>query len=136
MFSKPANGWTNLKLGELSLRASYLTDIPMDCLDSFIFALQNHLPAIIFFDAEGWDFHLASSYYRTYIVLDLDEVETFVIDKNIKEITQDLINNIELYFKEWVDWECWDDKDEEELEKRRKVLKEKVNILKLLIEKG
>lgn len=133
MFTTPEHGWTNLQLGDFSQRASYLTDIPNDCLDAFIHALQNNVPAIVYFNAEGWDFYLVSSYYQTYIILDIDNVKTFVIDKNKNNLAKELINDIEKYLEEWVNWECYDDKEETEIEKRRNELKEKLSILKSLL---
>lgn len=133
MFTKPQHGWTNLQLGNFSERASYLTDVPIDCLDAFIYALQNKVPAVVYFDAEGWDFHLVSSYYRTYMILDKDTVEIFIYDKTIEEVAIELINNIENYFEEWVNWECYDDKSESEIAERRNLLNEKLLILKNLI---
>ena len=135
MFSKPKHGWTNLKLGDFSQRASYLTDIPNDCLDAFIYAIQNKVPVAISFDAEGWDFHLVSSYYQTYIILDKEDVKTFVIDKDFKEIAKVLINNIESYFDEWVNWEWYEGEDEVYINDRKKSLSEKLLILKSLVEK-
>lgn len=133
MFTKPKYGWTNLQLGNFSERASYLTDIPNDCLDIFINAIQNNVPAVVYFDAESWDFHLVSSYYRTYIILDKDKLEIFIYDKTIKEVAKELINDIENYFDEWVNWEGYDDKDENEIIERRNLLNEKLLMLKFLI---
>jgi hypothetical protein len=135
MFSKPKHGWTNLELGDFSERASYLTDIPNDCLDAFIYAMKNNVPATIFFDAEGWDFHLVSSYYQTYIILDKENVKTFVVDKDFKKIAKELINNIESYFDEWVNWEWYEGEDEIYINDRKKSLREKLLILKSLVEK-
>jgi len=53
MLAKPEHGWVNVQLEGFSERASYMTDIPNDCLDAFIYALQNNSPTVIFFDAEG-----------------------------------------------------------------------------------
>lgn len=34
MLTKPKCGWTNIVIGNNVLPASYLTDVPIDCLDS------------------------------------------------------------------------------------------------------
>ena len=52
---------SNCPVENFSERASYLTDVPNDCLDAFIHALQTNNPAIVYFDAEGFDYHLISS---------------------------------------------------------------------------
>jgi hypothetical protein len=134
MFTKPEHGWTNLQLGDFSERASYLMDIPNDCLDAFIYAIQNHVPAAVYFDAEGWDFHLISSYYQTYIILDKDNVKTFLIDKSFNELAKELIDDIESYFNEWINWECYRDEDDNVyINDRKNTLDEKLSILKSLI---
>ena len=72
MFSKPCCGWTDITIkdstNKFNAPASYLTDVPNDCLDAFIQALQNHSSVVIDFDAEGWDYKLVCSAYDTYII--------------------------------------------------------------------
>ena len=36
MFSKPKAGWVDINIGNYEISASYLTDIPMDFLNSLI----------------------------------------------------------------------------------------------------
>ena len=128
MFTIPRNGWTNLNFDKISLRASYLTDIPNDCLDAFIYALKTNNPAIIFFDAEGYDFHLISSYYRSYIIVDKEDnnVDTYVIEKGIIELAKELVNDIQRGYDDWLNWDC---DDEEYAEVNREVFKEKLSML-------
>ena len=40
MLTKPRYGWTNLRIGDICYPASYLNDVPIDCLDAFIYALK------------------------------------------------------------------------------------------------
>jgi len=118
MLTKPNHGWTNLQIGNLTERASYLTDIPNDCLDAFIHALQNNTPAVIFFDAEGWDFHLIASYYQSYIIVDKDKAEVYIVEKNIKELAKELYNDINNNFDDWLNWDLYDNMEEREENKR------------------
>ncbi len=66
---KPDAGWTNITIGEFRSRASYLTDIPFDCLQAFIFALKHRTPAAISFDAEGWEFIVVVDWYDTHVII-------------------------------------------------------------------
>ena len=136
MFTKPVHGWTHIQFSNFSERASYLTDIPNDCLDAFIYALQTNNPAIIYFDAEGFDFHLVSSYYRSYIIKDKEDniVDTYVIEKGIIELAKELVNDIEKDFDEWLQWEYYDD-SEEYAETNKEVFKEKLSLLNFEINK-
>lgn len=132
MFTKPKYGWTNLKLDKYSLRASYLTDVPFDCLDSFIYGIKNNKPICIYFDAEGWDYYLVSNWYNSWIILNKEETELCPIKENIRQLGKMLAENIELYFNEWLEWDYFD--DEVERNDRRIVLTTKLKILKSLLE--
>jgi len=134
MFTKPKNGWVNLEIGDFRERASYLTDIPNDCLDTFIFALQNNIPASVYFDAEGWDYYLISSFYRTFIIINKEKPELFTFEKDYEEIAKELIIDFEENIDEWVNWECWHGKSEEEFKENKVNLITKINKLKSLIE--
>jgi len=114
MFTIPKHGWTNLQIGDFTERASYLTDIPNDCLDAFTYALKNNKPVVVFFDAEGWDFHLIASYYQSYIIIDKDDTKVYVIEKNIKELAKELYNDINNNFDGWLNWDFYDTVEERE----------------------
>ena len=109
MLTIPNNGWTNLQIDEFSDRASYLTDVPNDCLDAFIHSMQNNKPAVIFFDAEGWDFHLVTSHYRSYIIIAKDDVKIYEIKKNLLELAKELHEDINNNIDNWVIWDMNED---------------------------
>jgi len=118
MFTIPKHGWTNLQIGDFSERASYLTDIPNDCLDAFTYALQNNKPTVIFFDAEGWDFHLVATYYESYIILDKDDTKVYTIKKTILELARELYEDINNNLNDWLNWDMDDTVGEREENKR------------------
>lgn len=133
MFTKPKHGWTNLQLGCFESRASYLTDIPMDCLNAFIYALSNNKPITIYFDAEGWDFHLVSSYYESYIISNKnEESDLYLIEGSFRELAKELVKDIEKYLEDWIYWECYKD-NEDEFKDRKSELNKKLLELKKLI---
>ena len=135
MFTTPIHGWTHLQLENFSERASYLTDVPNDCLDAFIYALQTNNPAVVYFDAEGFDYHLISSFYRSYIVMDREnnDVDTYIIEKGIIELAKELVSDIEKDFDDWLNWECYDDGEYAEV--NRDVFKENLSLLNFKINK-
>ena len=137
MLTKPQYGWTHIQFPNITLRASYLTDVPNDCLDSFIYALQNNSPVVICFDAEGYDYHLVLSYYRSYIIVDKEDnsVDTYIIEKGIIELAMELMNDIEDNFEDWLNWECDDDDIGEYTETNREVFKVKLSMLKFELNK-
>ena len=134
MLTTPKHGWTNLSIQNFSERASYLTDIPNDCLDAFIYALQTNNPAVIFFDAEGFDFHLVSSYYESYVIIGSDNTKIYTFEKNIKELAEELVNDIQRDFNDWLNWECYDDGEYAEV--NREKFKEKLSLLNFEINKS
>jgi len=135
MFTTPIHGWTYLNFENFSERASYLTDVPNDCLDAFIHALQTNNPAIVYFDAEGFDYHLISSFYRSYIIRDKEDnkVDIHIIERDILELAKELINDIQRDFDAWLNWESYD--DGEYIEVNRDVFKEKLSRLNFEINK-
>ena len=122
MLTKPDCGWTNLQIEDFSERAGYMTDIPNNCLDAFIHALQNGNPAVVFFDAEGWDFHLIASYYCSYIIVDKDNTSLYTVKKTIHELAKELYEDINNNLEDWVNWYL----DESDTEEERKEYKEKL----------
>jgi len=137
MLTKPQDGWTSIHIQNFSERASYLTDIPNDCLDAFIYALQTNNPAVVYFDAEGWDFHLVSSYYRSYIIRDKEDnkVDIHVIEKDILELAKELVYDIQRDFDEWLQWEYYYDDGGEYAKINREVFKGKLSLLNFEINK-
>lgn len=109
MFSKPHCGWVTVTLGEFTDRASYLTDVPVDCLDALIFGVEHYRPAAVKFDAEGWEYTITFTTYQTYIVRIKESPELYIIDKDIIDVAKEVILDIERDFEAWMDWDDFDD---------------------------
>ena len=69
MFSKPKAGWVDINIGNYEISASYLTDIPMDFLNSLINSLENNLPFSVFIDEEGIENILCAYYDEVFIII-------------------------------------------------------------------
>lgn len=69
MFSKPDCGWVKFTLGDFKARPSYLTDIPIDCVNAFISTMENNLPASVWFDEEGSEVLLVLSEYNSVFII-------------------------------------------------------------------
>lgn len=105
MLSTPVCGWTTVSIGDFTMRASYLTDIPGDCLNAFIHSFESDLPAAIEFDAEGWEFTLISDFYSTFIILKYDEPKLIEINIGREQLALELINDIEKNIYLWSQWQ-------------------------------
>ena len=134
MLSKPRYGWTNVTIGEFQGRASYLTDVPMDCLISFINSFKYGIPASVFFDEEGSTFTLVTeSYNNTYIISEREDTELININKRFLDLAKELIKDIEDNLEDWVFWEDYYDDSEDTLNKRRKLINDRLEKLKELV---
>ena len=151
MLGKPKHGWTNVSIGDYSDQASYLDDVPLDCLNAFINGYSSYLPITISFDAEGHEFLLVVDYYTTHIISNRDfimalrtggeEKERFILksyDINRDDLAKELINDIESNLEGWVHWFFADPfvDDDENSAERRKELIEHIEKLKELIRKS
>lgn len=129
MFSKPSHGWVNIKLDTFEDRASYLTNLPHDILNTLIVAIKHYIPASIYFDAEGWRYILVSDMDETYIISDKNGVDELIhIDKNVIEIAREVIFDLERDLSAWSRWNYNLLPNDWELEKRE--LLQQLNQLK------
>ena len=136
MLSKPCAGWTKVTIGDFEGRASYMTDIPMDCLIAFINALEYNIPASVLFDEEGSGFTLVTSVDGTYIISEREEPKLFVINKGFLKLVRELINDIEDNLEDWVLWDYdyeFHNDSEGILNERRNIIKKRVKRLKELL---
>jgi len=138
MLTKPDCGWTNVSLGDDLYRASYLTDIPLDCANSMLSALKYDIPFCVSFDAEGWGFVIVCSpyvYYDTQIIIykNTTDVESYnlTFEDFVKELYKDLYDNLD----DWVLWDtCGDDESNQENDFRKCEMVDKLKQIKKLID--
>lgn len=137
MLSKPLHGWCRLNISSWSDRASYLTHVGMDLLDSFIYGLSNNCSNCVSFDAEGWGYIIVFDYYNVHIIEAKDAFELYSFDISRKDLALELYNDISENIEGWVMWDnpFIDKEDYEEATKTRIELQEKLDLLKDLIDK-
>ena len=142
MLSKPVCGWTTIKIKDWSDRASYLTNIHLDLLNSLINSYSEYCqPACIRYDAEGWEGIIVIDDYWTYIISENadseneEEVksEVLTIEINRDDLAKELIEDIEQNFNDWCDWQYWQDKEDMLIQKEE--LSMSLNKLKNIIER-
>jgi len=133
MLSNPKHGWVNINIGEFNEVASYLTDVANDCLDAFIFARENGFPAVVYFDAEGYDYHIIVSYFESFIIIQKDETKTYHFDLDFYDLAKELIDDIEKNIDDWADWQCYNQYDEDELKRNKRKLEQKIARLKQVL---
>lgn len=139
MLSNPSAGWCDVKIGDFEGVASYLTDVPFNCLAAFTqyFDRSNSINSVsVFFDEEGTEFYTVFDYYNTYIIIERnEEPELKYIDNiGIKQLANELIEDLERDFDAWVNWTYLDD-DDYDKNQRIYELRTKIDTLKELIKK-
>jgi hypothetical protein len=128
MFTKPECGWTNVQIDDFTEQASYLTDIPIDCLEAFINALNNHLPAAVEFDGEEvGQYMLVANNSDSYIITEGKELRIF--DKTKLEIAKEIFNDFKTHFDDWCGWGY----SEDYRENNTSVIQQKLNELECAI---
>lgn len=129
MFSKPKAGWVDINIGDYTISASYLTDIPIDFLNSLINSLENNLPFSVFIDEEGIENLLCAYYDKVFIIImNGSNVEYKKIDMDFNTFRAEIVKDIEIYLNDWIDWNM---KDDSKMLKSREIeLRNKLSIVK------
>lgn len=133
MLAKPLHGWTNVSIGDFKERASYLTDIPNDCLDAFIYAVNKNLPVVVYFDAEGYDYLLVACCFESYIVTTKEKLEVLQFDVGLIGLANELINDIKKHIDEWSNWLSYRNHTKREIRKNKRVLMKKITKLQRIL---
>lgn len=112
IFSKPKHGWVLINIGEFKGWASYITDVPIDCIKAMKHALVAKTDFVCCFDSEAdGTFKIVSDEYRTFVIEEAETNRLYVCEDITK---QDLANAFvnELTEDIWGDW-IYSDEDEE-----------------------
>ncbi len=104
----------------------------MNFLDSLICSLENNTPVSVFIDEEGVENIICAYYNEVFIIVkDGDNVEYKKVDIDFNKFRRNIINGIENYFDEWVNWNMCD--NNKILKNRKFELEEKINKAKELL---
>lgn len=134
MFSKPEAGWVNINIGNYTMSGSYLTDIPIDFLNSLINSLENNLPFSVLIDEEGIEDILCAYYDEVFIIIkDGNNVEYKKIDMDFNTFRVEIVKDIEIYFNDWIVWSM--EHDSKILKSREMELRNKLSIAKAKLKK-
>ena len=123
MISNPKNGWCNFKLGDFEGTPSYITDVPIDLLDTFIDYYTRGY-GLAYFDEEGSEFTLLLTWYGVYIIEEKDNVKSHVFyDLNISDLAKEVIADIETNLDGWCNDFMYYSFSKEDLNERLEKLK-------------
>lgn len=112
MITNNGNGWGTFKLGNFTGRLSYIEDVPVDLLQSFI-DWHDKGSGCAWIDEEGTEFTLVLTPYSAYVIVERGGVELIDLSElKIEEIEKELIDDIENDFEGWVKFMTSDDIDD------------------------
>ena len=133
MISNPKHGWCSFKLGDFQGSPSYLTDVSVDLLDTFI---DYHIKGygVVVFDEEYSFFTLILTRYNCGIFI-IEEKDNAILhdfsEMNIEQLEKELIADIENDLNGWTNFFTED--DWEEIVQHRREILQKIDILKKYI---
>ena len=132
MISNPEYGWCDFKLGTFEGSPSYLTDVPVDLLDTFI-GYYTEGQGMAWFDEEGTEFTLVMTPYSLFIIEEKRETVLYDFSEmNVEKLAKELINDIEKDITGWsVEFVISD--DYEEIKLHRETIRQRIAKLKKLL---
>lgn len=140
MLTVPSVGWTYFSLGGKEWPLSYLTDVPMEWLDTAIWGLQNLLPFTVHGQCEPGKVLCTVAYDHCYILFD-DEDPELKRENTILEVFditmwtfcrylyQDIFNHVE----DWANYSYEYSEDEKKAQQARQLLEKKLAKMKSLL---
>lgn len=148
MLSVPDAGWTDFQLGSEETRysLSYLTDVPLEWLGKAIFGLETMDAFSVHGFCEPGRMVCTVSYWNCYIIFEGDNREdvcesVHTVHVSMIDFCRKLYADISNHLEDWVCWDyslIEDDEDEATEEKkagRRKMILDRLEKLKELIER-
>lgn len=115
-------GWCAIQLGDIYSRASYITDVPGDCLTSIIHAIQSDCDFEVEFNAEGYSFTVRADNTQCYFNFHAGEHHAFD-NMNKYDLALQIYKDINNDFSRWLNFYCG-----------KSDLSESLNVLKELID--
>ena len=101
MISNPKAGWCTFKLDNFTGSASYITDVPVDLLQTFINYEQTG-SGVCSFDEEGSNFvFVIEDCNKEYIISKRQSTEVFQFYKDVSNLEKEVIKDIESDLDAW-----------------------------------
>lgn len=110
MLGKPDAGWTEATIGSFHEYASYLTPVPLDCVNACIRRIKDNVPLEMTFDAEGPGlFYVSADSQHTVITWDESDSggPVCIPDVNDVQLVREIIHDIGRYRDGWYEWAPW-----------------------------
>ena len=119
MLDTPRYGWSNIHIGTWSDRCSYLDDVPVKLLETFLHCYRCSEPQSVRFDAEGYEYIIVFDTYQTYVITSDDEDKLTVLDATYRKLAPECITDIRRDLDAWVDFQVCDYEGPSKQQKRK-----------------
>lgn len=119
MLDTPRYGWSNIHIGTWSDRCSYLDDVPVKLLETFLHCYRCSEPQSVRFDAEGYEYIIVFDTYQTYVITSDDEDKLTVLDATYRKLAPECITDIRRDLDAWVDFQVCDYEGPSKRQKRK-----------------
>ena len=132
---RAAHGWATIDIEGTTFPASYIEDVPYILLDAVLQAVDGRNFCVTL-DAEGWDYTIVSTEYRTFVIEEKNEAKLYNFENTTKDdIIKDIIESISKNIRFWAEWGAVSDPSEadfeEELEERMNEYKDLLGRIKV-----
>lgn len=111
MLGKPDCGWSKVTIGSFHEYASYLTNVPFDCMNACIRRIKDNAPLEMTFDAEGPGLFFVSADSKHTVITwnESDSGDPVCIpDVNDVQLVQEIIHDIDCCQVDWSEeWETF-----------------------------
>ena len=128
-------GWGSFEYGDFHGSISYLEDTPMDILDAILEYVEAKRAVAVYVEEEGSNWTLVISNWDVYIISEREKPRLYSLDVNLGAFMKQLVKDCEDQKEQIVHWDCDPEMEKEEVEKRRAMLKEKVEKCREYLEK-
>ncbi len=113
---KAGNGWATIEIEGTTFPASYIEDVPYLLLDAALQSIEGRNFCVTL-DAEGWDYTIVSTEYRTFVIEEKNEAKLYNFENTTKDdIVKDIIESISKNTRFWAQWVMVSDPSEADYE--------------------
>lgn len=104
MLGKPEAGWSEVTIGSFHEYASYLTDVPFDCVNACIRRIKDNVPLEMSFDSECHGiFFVSADSQHTVITWEEEREAVCIPDVNDVQLVREIIHDIDCCQIDWRD---------------------------------
>lgn len=116
MISNPGCGWALFKIKDFEFPISYLTDIPQDFTDAFLYGLSHGTCSIMMDGEDKGDCLFVIHPYECYVIQnksDNDNLDNNIIIRRFEIgthiLAEEFIEDIERNEEAWANWQFWEE---------------------------